>query len=92
MNKRKLTVTILAFILFSIHIFGQNTISYTYDSAGNRTGRHPNEYHDFVLQTMYLIDTEAAGDTQKFLNLFDIYIKQVVLDNPELLRKSGWRF
>ncbi|MCQ2135263.1 MAG: AHH domain-containing protein [Bacteroidales bacterium] len=37
-------------------------------------GRHPNEYHDFVLQTMYLIDSEAAGDTQKFLNLFDIYI------------------
>lgn len=43
MNKRKLTVTILAFILFSIHIFGQNTISYTYDSAGNRTGRRASE-------------------------------------------------
>lgn len=45
MNKRKLTVTILAFILFSIHIFGQNTISYTYDSAGNRTGRSASEKH-----------------------------------------------
>lgn len=43
MNNRKLTVTILAFILFSIHIFGQNTISYTYDSAGNRTGRSASE-------------------------------------------------
>ncbi len=55
-------------------------------------GRHPNEYHDFILQTMYLIDSEAAGDTQKFLALYDLYIKQVVLNNPELLRKSGWRF
>lgn len=43
MNNRKLTVTILAFILFSIHMFGQNTISYTYDSAGNRTGRSASE-------------------------------------------------
>ena len=43
MNKRKFTVTISAFILFSIHIFGQNTISYTYDYAGNRTGRSASE-------------------------------------------------
>ena len=43
MNTRKFTVTILAFILFSIHMIGQNTISYTYDSAGNRTGRSASE-------------------------------------------------
>ena len=43
MNTRKFTATILAFILFSIHMIGQNTISYTYDSAGNRTGRSASE-------------------------------------------------
>lgn len=55
-------------------------------------GRHPNEYHNFILQTMYQIDYEAAGDTSKFLELFDLYIKQTIINNPELLRKSGWRF
>lgn len=38
------------------------------------------------------IDFEAAGYKQRFLELFNVYIKQVVLDNPELLRKSGWRY
>lgn len=51
MNNRKLTVTILAFILFSIHMFGQNSISYIYDSAGNRTGRSSLE-NTIALQTI----------------------------------------
>lgn len=55
-------------------------------------GRHPNEYHDFVLEMMRQIDYEAAGDQQRFLELFDTYVKQVIIRNPGLLRKPGWRF
>ena len=41
--KIKFAITIIAFTFFSVHMFGQNTISYTYDSAGNRTGRVPEQ-------------------------------------------------
>lgn len=53
MNERMLTVIILALILFSIHMSGQNTISYTYDSAGDRTGRSAPE-NTIALQAIAL--------------------------------------
>lgn len=59
MNNRKLIVTILAFILFSIHMFGQNSISYIYDSAGNRTGRSSLE-NTIALQTIAPQNAQAA--------------------------------
>jgi RHS repeat-associated protein len=53
-------------------------------------GRHPNKYHDFVLRNMKKADAEAAGDADKFLELFDKYIVDPVMENPELLQKDGW--
>jgi A nuclease family of the HNH/ENDO VII superfamily with conserved AHH len=53
-------------------------------------GRHPNEYHKFVLQGMERASLEAGSNQAKFLQLFDQYVKQPVLQNPNLLRKSGW--
>ncbi len=53
-------------------------------------GRHPNAYHNFVYQNMQRAATEAGGNQTKFLQLFDQYVKQPILQNPELLRKSGW--
>ena len=41
--KIKFAITIIAFTFFSVHMFGQNTISYTYDAAGNRIGRTTTE-------------------------------------------------
>ena len=38
MNYKSL-ITLLLCSSFPFHVFGQTTISYTYDSAGNRTGR-----------------------------------------------------
>jgi len=32
----------------------------------------------------------AGGSQTKFLELFNIYVKQSVIENPLLLRKSGW--
>jgi hypothetical protein len=33
---------------------------------------------------------EAGGSQAEFLKLFNQYVKQPVIQNPELLRKSGW--
>jgi len=53
-------------------------------------GRHPKAYHEFVLRGMQDAATGAGGNQAKFLQLFDQYVKQPVLQNPSLLRKSGW--
>lgn len=53
-------------------------------------GRHPNAYHDFVLDGMRRASAGSGGTQAGFLNLFDQYVKQPVIQNPGLLRKSGW--
>ncbi len=53
-------------------------------------GRHPNEYHRFVLQGMQNAKVEASGSQAEFLRLFNLYVKQPIFQNPNLLRKSGW--
>lgn len=53
-------------------------------------GRHPNEYHEFVLQNMQKADAEDAGNRAKFLELFEKYVKDPARRNPDLLRKCGW--
>ncbi|MEW6312984.1 MAG: AHH domain-containing protein [Pseudomonadota bacterium] len=54
-------------------------------------GRHPNAYHEFVLDGMRRAHVEAGGDKLLFLRLFDQYVKEPIRRNPELLRKSGWQ-
>ena len=54
-------------------------------------GRHPNAYHQFVLDGMRRSHKEARGNVDTFLSGFDKYVKQPVLNNPDLLRKSGWK-
>lgn len=53
-------------------------------------GRHPNAYHDFVYDGMQRASIQAGNDKTKFLKLFDEYVKQPVIKNPNLLRKAGW--
>jgi RHS repeat-associated protein len=53
-------------------------------------GRHPNAYHNFVLDGMQKARAGAGGSQAEFLNLFNQYVKQPVIQNPGLLRKSGW--
>ncbi|MCP4524589.1 MAG: hypothetical protein GY833_01555 [Aestuariibacter sp.] len=53
-------------------------------------GRHPNQYHEFVLNGMQRAAQEAGDDASRFLQLFERYVMQPVRNNPELLRKSGW--
>ena len=54
-------------------------------------GRHPDEYHDFVLDGMREAQREAGANKEEFLRLYEKYVKEPVRNNPDLLRKSGWR-
>ena len=54
-------------------------------------GRHPNEYHDFVLKGMIRAQRQAGACKDKFLSLFEKYVKQPIRNNPEKLKKSGWK-
>ncbi len=54
-------------------------------------GRHPYEYHAYVLGTMQFIDEEAAGDRRRFLELYEELVKATVRSNPEMLRREGWQ-
>jgi RHS repeat-associated protein len=53
-------------------------------------GRHPNKYHEFVLKGMKDAHNLSSGNQDEFLRLFDQFVKQPVLLNPNLLRNSGW--
>lgn len=53
-------------------------------------GRHPDEYHFWVLDQLKTIDKLANGNRQMFINNFEIYIKQHVRNNPEMLYKNFW--
>lgn len=52
--------------------------------------KHPSQYHEFVLKGMRTADAGAAGNKAKFLQLFDQYVKQPLLQNPNMLNKTGW--
>ncbi len=53
-------------------------------------GRHPSSYNNWVLNRMRLIDKMPGMNQQRFLEEFDIRIKQPIIDNPEMLRKAWW--
>ena len=54
-------------------------------------GRHPNAYHNFVYQGMKRAALEAGGNQNRFLQLFNLYVKEPVINNPQLLRGIGWK-
>ncbi len=53
-------------------------------------GRHPNAYHEFVLQRIIAFDKVAKGDKEKFLRLYE-RLKEEVRKNPDMLYKDYWR-
>jgi hypothetical protein len=54
-------------------------------------GRHPSEYHKWVLDHMRVIDAIPGMNQQQFIKAFDFNIKQPVINNPDMLRKSYWK-
>lgn len=59
-------------------------------AAMNHLGRHPNDYHEFVLESMRQIDIFAKGDVRTFLKGFES-VKETILSNPAMLRKAFWK-
>ena len=52
-------------------------------------GRHPNEYHEYVLNSMKQFDEIAQGDREIFLQLFE-KMKEYIKANPDMLYKAYW--
>ena len=53
-------------------------------------GRHPNAYHEYVLDSMKQFDNIAQGDKDIFLKLFD-NLKTNVKSKPDMLYKDYWK-
>ena len=54
-------------------------------------GRHPNEYHKFVLDQMKLIDRMPDMNQMKFIDHFEQKVKVPIRNNPDMLYKKYWR-
>jgi RHS repeat-associated protein len=54
-------------------------------------GRHPNEYHKWVLDNMRTISNTPGMNQQQFIKAFDLKIRQPVINNPNMLRKFYWK-
>ena len=54
-------------------------------------GRHPNAYHDFVLDEMRNIDNIANGNKDIFLDLYVSEIKSIIRDNLDMLYSNYWK-
>jgi hypothetical protein len=54
-------------------------------------GRHPNEYHQWVLDNINSIDNTPQMNQREFLIQFDIRVKQPIRNNPEMLYKNYWK-
>ena len=53
-------------------------------------GRHPNEYHEWVLDNMRIIDNIPNMNQQRFIMEFNNRVKIPIRNNPEMLYKKYW--
>jgi len=51
------------------------------------SGRHSVNYHNFVLEGMKKASSEAGSNTNRFIELFNQYVKQPVAKDPSILYK-----
>ena len=55
------------------------------------SGRHPNEYHQWVLDHMRSIDIMTNMNQQEFIKQFNVRVIQPIRNNPDMLYKKYWR-
>ena len=53
-------------------------------------GSHVKEYHEMVLSRMKRAANEAGNNRDKFLELYEKYVKAPIRENPDLMYKKGW--
>lgn len=70
--------------------------SWAFDSQTNHIlivslyqGRHPNAYHEYVLDRINEYDAIARGNKEIFIELFE-GLKKEVRENPDMLYKEYW--
>ena len=51
-------------------------------------GRHPSEYHEFILSRLKMIDNIAKGNREKFEKLFKKYIIDRIANDPDILYRK----
>lgn len=54
-------------------------------------GRHPNNYHKWVIEQMRAIDKMPGMNQQNFIKQFNKRVRKPVLKNPLMLRKKFWK-
>ncbi|MDO5765270.1 MAG: RHS repeat-associated core domain-containing protein [Elusimicrobiales bacterium] len=54
-------------------------------------GRHPNAYHQWVLEQMRFIDSTPGMNQQQFVKQFRLRVIEPVHNNPKMLRKGYWK-
>lgn len=54
-------------------------------------GPHPREYHDWVYANMERADSIAQGDVDTFLDLFARWVRDVVVQDPTIVRVAYWK-
>ena len=52
-------------------------------------GRHPDKYHEYILENLKKFDRIAKGDKKIFMKLYD-NLKKIIKENPEMLYKKYW--
>ena len=80
-----------------VNQFEDITRKYGLDLDGNwnkellpHQGRHPNIYHEYILDLMEQIDQIAQGDTDVFLQLYEELVKDTIRNNPAMLYSEYW--
>ncbi len=53
-------------------------------------GRHPNAYHDYMLDEIKRIDEIADGNVDVFLSEFE-KVKSKIANNPDMLYSDYWK-
>ncbi|MCR6648959.1 MAG: AHH domain-containing protein [Cellulomonas sp.] len=54
-------------------------------------GRHPNAYHQWVLDNATLAAEAAGPDAEEFVRLFETWVKRPIATNPLAVRGAWWR-
>ena len=54
-------------------------------------GRHPNAYHEWVLENMRQISNTPNMNQTEFIRLFQQKVIKPVKANPDMLRRNYWK-
>ncbi len=54
-------------------------------------GRHPNNYHNFILRELKKINIMANGNKGIFLYLFEKRVKKIIRNNQDMLYLKYWK-